>query len=224
MKGVTIILMKGYTGKSRLALNHKHHTKLIDALTFDLYDTVSETSIDNNSWDCLIATPDRLLSRKCTKKNIPVLDLYPGELNLIFQQIQNWTVEKGYDALILCAGDLPLLQGTLIDNIKRKLLIGYKKKGKSMIVCPSKKNGVSIIAMTPTDLWRITSYMGIDNLQVIKGLDQEIYPYEFLKDFRSYLDLDQIEDQSSALQYMEKHSIYADRSVKQVLNEILTSD
>lgn len=224
MKGVTIILMKGYSGKSRLALSQKHHMKLIDALAFDLYNTISETNIDNNSWDCLIASPDRLLSRKCKKKNIPVLDLYPGELNPIFQQIQNWTVEKGYDALILCAGDIPLLQGTLIDDIKRKLFTGHKKKGKNMVICPSKKKGVSIIAMAPADLWRITAYKGIDNLQVIKGLDQEIYPYEILKDFRSYLDLDQYEDLSSALSYMEKHSIFENKSIRKVLNEILTSD
>jgi len=216
--------MKGYSGKSRLSLNQRHHTKLIDALAFDIYSSISETTIDNNSWDCFIATPDELLSRTCKEKNISVLDLCPGELNLVFQQIQNWTVEKGYDALILCSGDIPLLQGALIDIIKRKLLTGHTKGGKSMVVCPSKKNGVSVIALAPADLWRITSYKGIANLQVIMGLDREIYPYEILKDFRAYLDLDQYEDLSSALKYMEKHSIYENKSVRKVLHEILTSD
>jgi 2-phospho-L-lactate guanylyltransferase (CobY/MobA/RfbA family) len=98
------------------------------------------------------------------------------------------------------------------------------KNGKSMIICPAKKGGVSIIAMAPVDLWRITSYKGIDNLQVIKELDQGIYPYEILKDFRSYLDLDQYEDLSSALNYMKKYSIYKNRLVRKILHEILTSD
>ncbi|MCX6664648.1 MAG: hypothetical protein NT038_01100 [Euryarchaeota archaeon] len=223
MKGVTVILTKGYNGKSRLNLNHKYRVKLIDALTFDLYHTIIKNKTCNDSWDYIIATPDHRLSSKCKKKNISVLDLYPGELNLIFQQIQNWAVEKGYGALILCAGDVPLLQGIVIDDIKRKLFTIYMKKGKGMVICPSKKNGVSIIAMAPADLWRISCYERINNLQVIKGLNREIYPYEIFQDFRSYLDLDQYGDLSSALQYMEKHSMYENKSVRKVLHEILTS-
>jgi len=224
MRGVTVILTKGYNGKSRLHLNHKYIVKLIDALTFDLYQTIIKNKTCNDSWDYIIATPDHRLSHKCEKKNIPVLDLYPGELNLIFQQIQNWAIKKGYDALILCAGDIPLLQGMLIDNIKRKLLEGRKKRGKSMVICPSTKNGVSILAMAPADLWRISCDEGTDNLRIIKGLNHEIYPYEILKDFRAYLDLDQYEDLSSALKYMEKHSINENKTVRKVLHEILTSD
>jgi len=223
MKGVTVILTKGYNGKSRLHLNYKYRVKLIDALTFDLYHTIIKNKTCNDAWDYVIATPDRRLSSKCKKRNIAVLDLYPGELNQIFQQIQQWTVKKGYGALILCAGDIPLLKGMLIDDIKRKLLTGYKTRGKSMVVCPSKKDGVSVIGMAPVDLWRITSYKGITNLQVIKELDPEIYPYEILKDFRAYLDLDQYEDLSSALQYMEKHSMYENKAVRKVLHEILIS-
>ena len=224
MRGVTVILTKGYNGKSRLHLNHKYIVKLIDALTFDLYQTIIKNKTCNDSWDYIIATPDHRLSHKCEKKNIPVLDLYPGELNLIFQQIQNWAIKKGYDALILCAGDIPLLQGMLIDNIKRKLLEGHKKRGKSMVICPSTKNGVSILAMAPSDLWRISCYKGTDNLRIIKELNHEIYPYEIFKDFRAYLDLDQYEDLSSALKYMDKHSINDNKKVRKVLHEILTSD
>lgn len=224
MRGVTVILTKGYNGKSRLHLNHKYRVKLIDALTFDLYHTIIKNKTCNDSWEYLIATPDHRLSRKCEKKNIPVLDLYPGELNLIFQQIQNWAMKKEFDAIILCAGDIPLLQGMVIDTIKRKLLEGHTKRGKSMVLCPSTKNGVSILAMAPADLWRISCFKGTDNLRIIKGLNHEIYPYEILKDFRAYLDLDQYEDLSSALEYMEKHSMYENKTVRKVLHEILASD
>jgi len=123
MKGVTIILMKGYNSKSRVSLNQRDHVRLIDALSFDLYNVILATSTCNDSWDCLIASPDRLFSERCKKKNISVLDLIPGELNSIFRQIQNWAVEEGYDALILCAGDIPLLQGDLIDKIKELLYL-----------------------------------------------------------------------------------------------------
>ena len=221
MRGVSIILMKGYNGKSRLALNHKYQVKLVDALSSDLHTAVSKAKTCQNSWDCMIATPDRLLSKKCKKKNISVLNLKPGELNSIFSQIQNWAVKKSYDALILCAGDIPLLHGDLIDEIKRKLSSGLKENGKSMVVCPSKSNGVSVIAMSPANLWMITACEGTDNLHVIKGLDKETYPYQILKDIRSYLDLDYQADLVSVLTFMEKNPSYRNRSVKRILYEAI---
>jgi len=221
MKGVIVILMKGYNGKSRLALNQKDRVKLIDALTSDLYNAASETSIYNDSWDCLVASPDRIFSERCRNKRMPVLDLVPGELNSIFRQIQNWAVQKGYGSLILCAGDIPLLQGVLIDEIKRRLTKGLEEKGKSMVVCPSKSNGVSVIAMSPANLWMITTRTGADNLRVIKGLDPEIYPYQILEDVRSYLDLDYPEDLVSALMIMEKNRGYGHRLTLNLLQEIL---
>ena len=217
MKGVIIFLMKGCNGKSRLKINEKLCQSLIDALALDLYNTISEIKLDNNPWDCFIATPDKLFSKKCKKKNIPILLLKPGELNSIFYQIQNWVVDKGYSSLILCAGDIPLLNGVLIDKIKRKLDLGLKKKGKSMIVCPSKSNGVSIIAMSPPDLWMINTKKGVENLNVIKELNHNIYPYQILRDNRSYLDLDYQEDLQSAFNYMEKNSGYSNRMVKKIL-------
>jgi len=222
MKGVTIILMKGYTGKSRLVLDQNYRRKLIDALAIDLYNTVLETNILDNSWNCFIATPDKFFSKKCKKKNIPILELKSGELNSIFYQIQNWVVENGYDFFILCAGDVPLLNGALIDEIKRKLTLGVKKKGKSMIICPSKSNGVSIIAMSPADLWMITTQKGVENLQVIKGLNRDIYPYQVLKDARSYFDLDHKEDLQSVLKFMKKNPVYRNRLVRKLLYEYLT--
>lgn len=221
MKGVTIILMKGYNSKSRVSLNQRDHVRLIDALSFDLYNVILATNTCNDSWDCLIASPDRLFSERCKKKNISVLDLISGELNSIFRQIQNWAVEEGYDALILCAGDIPLLQGDLIDKIKEELSLGLKEKGKSMVVCPSKGNGVSVIAMSPANLWMITARDGVDNLQVIKELNRKIYPYQILKDFRSYLDLDQQEDLFSTLKFMEKNPVYKNRATLRLLKEIV---
>ena len=88
MKGVTIILMKGYNGKSRLSLPQDIRVRLINALTNDLYETVSETNFNNGSWDCFIATPDNFLSKKCKQEKIPVLNIMPGQLNYIFNQIK----------------------------------------------------------------------------------------------------------------------------------------
>lgn len=222
MKGVTIILMKGYNGKTRLSLNPKHSKKLIDALASDLYLAVSETEIFNEKWDYFIATSDRILSKNCIKNNISVINLKPEKLNSILNQIQNWAIKNGYDALILCAGDIPLLNGFLIDKIKKKLSLGLAKEGKSMVVCPSKNDGVSIIAMSPANLWTITSKKGVNNLKVIEGLDLEKYPYQIINDFRAYLDLDQHEDLFSACKIMEKNPDYENRLIKKMLGEILT--
>lgn len=222
MKGVTIILMKGYDGKSRLSLNQKISMELIEALASDLYFTVSETETCKEPWDYFIATPDKTFSKQCAKNNISIIDLMPGELNSILHQIQHWAVKKSYDALILCAGDIPLLTGVLMDFIKKKLFLGLAKKGKSIVICPSKNDGVSIIAMSPANLWTITSEKGVNNLKVIEGLDREKYPYQIMNDFRAYLDLDHYEDLFSACKIMEKNPDYENRLSKKILGEIVT--
>lgn len=221
MKGVTIVLMKGYNGKSRLSLPQDVRVKLIDALTKDLYKSVSETNLNNGPWDCFIATPDSFLSKKCKKEKIPILKIIPGQLNYVFTQLQNWAVENDYDAIILCAGDIPLIHNSLIGKIKEKLILGLKEKGKSMVVCPSKSNGVSIIAMSPANLWMITEHKGKDNLNVIKNLDRNIYPYQILDDDALYLDLDNNKDLITVWAYMELNPTYANRLVKEVLYEFL---
>jgi len=220
MKGVTIILMKGYNGKSRLTLDYEIRSRLVDALAFDLYKTITEISFSNEPWNCFIATPDKIFSEKCKNEKIPILDLEIGDLNSIFHQIQNWVVENGYDFLILCAGDIPLLDGLLIYEIKRRLIENFMEAGKSMIVCPSKSNGVSIIGMSPVDLCVIAAQEGLQNLEVIMGLNHDMYPYEIINDFRSYMDIDYHEDLYVTLRFMEENSVYENRLVKDVLGEI----
>jgi 2-phospho-L-lactate guanylyltransferase (CobY/MobA/RfbA family) len=222
MRGVIIILTKGYNSKSRLSLNKKNHRELIDALTTDLYKTAAERNKYKKNWDCFIATSDPIFSKKFQKKNIPIIDLQPGELNYIFYQIQNWSIKEGYNAIILCAGDIPLLHRILINSIKRKIHSGLRNNGKSMVICPSKDNGVSIIAMSPVDLWMIKTKEGVDNLEVIKSLDAKKYPYQIINDFKSYLDLDHQEDLYSALDYMDKNPIYGNRLVKKILDNVLS--
>jgi len=219
MKGATIVLMKGYNGKSRLRLNKRFRLKLINALTNDLFETINETK--NELWDSYIASPDKLLLKRCKNKKMPTIDLVPGDLNFIFKQIQDWSVENGYKAIILCAGDIPLLHSDLIDRIINQLEYGVLEKGKSMIVYPSKKDGVSIIAMSPPNLWRITERKGINNLNVIKKLDQEKYPYQIINDVSTYIDLDERDDLVSAFMLMEENPAYWYRSVRRVLNEFL---
>ena len=220
MKGVTIILMKGYNGKSRLTLDHEIRRRLVDSLASDLYKTITDISFSNEPWNCFIATPDKFFSEKCKKEKIPILDLEIGDLNFIFHQIQNWVVENGYDFLILCAGDIPLLDGLLIYEIKRRLRENSKGNGKSMIVCPSKSNGVSIIGMSPVDLCVIAAQEGLQNLEIIMGLDHDMYPYEIINDFRSYMDIDYHEDLYVTLRFMEENSAYENRLVKEILSEI----
>jgi len=220
MKGVIVILMKGYNGKSRVNLDKECRKKLIDALAIDLYNASVDANIWDNFWDCFIATPDKSLLTTCKKEKIPILNLVPGELNSIFSQIQNWAIKNNYDSIILCAGDLPLLDGELIDTIKNKIIYDVRKKRKSMVVCPSKKNGVSIIAMSPPDLWMIAEQNGVENLHVIKGLNRDKYPYEILDDPRSYLDLDCPEDLKSTLDFMENNPTYMGRLVKKVLTNL----
>jgi len=222
MKGAIVILMKGYNGKSRVNLDKECHKKLIDALAIDLYNASIDTNILGNLWDCFIATPDESFLKNCKKEKIPTLNLVPGELNLIFSQIQKWAIKNDYESIILCAGDLPLLDGELIDRIKSKIIYDVRKESKSMIVCPSKKNGVSIIAMSPPDLWMITEQNGIENLHVIKGLNRDSYPYEILEDPRSYLDIDTPEDLKSALDFMENNPTYTSRLVRKVLNDVFS--
>jgi len=215
--------MKGYNGKSRLSLNQNLSKKLIDALASDLYFTVSETETRKEPWDYFIASPDKTFLKQCMKNNISIIDLNPGELNSILHQIQQRAIENSYEALILCAGDIPLLTGGLIDVIKKKLFSGLAKKGKSIVVCPSKNDGVSIIAMSPANLWTITSEKGVNNLKVIEGLDREKYPYQIMNDCRAYLDLDHHEDLFSAYKIMEKNPEYEKRLSKKILGEIILS-
>jgi len=131
-------------------------------------------------------------------------------------------VKKSYDALILCAGDIPLLTGDLMDVIKKKLLLRLAKKGKSIVVCPSKNDGVSIIAMSPVNLWMITPEKGVNNLKVIEGLNREKYPYQIINDSRAYLDLDQLEDVFAAYEIMEKNPEYKHRLSKRIFEEIVS--
>jgi 2-phospho-L-lactate guanylyltransferase (CobY/MobA/RfbA family) len=151
---------------------------------------------------------------------LSIIDLKPGELNSILHQIQQRAIKNSYDALILCAGDIPLLTRGLIDIIKKKLFSELAKKGKSIVVCPSKNDGVSIIAMSPTNLWMITSEKGVNNLKVIEGLNREKYPYKIMNDFRAYLDLDHRKDLFSAYKIMEKNPEYEKRLSKKILGEI----
>lgn len=223
MKGAIIILIKGYDGNKRLGLNKTKSKMLIDALASDLYKIISETNNQNNSWDCLIATPDKIFSERCKKKNMLVLNLNSGDLNSIFVQIQNWTIKKGYEVLILCAGDIPLLQCGLIEQIKRILSSELREKGWSLVICPSRRNGVSVIGISPPDLVPIKTRKGTANFHIVEELGPE-FSYQLLADIGSYLDLDQQDDLFDALMLMEKNPMYKDRAVLKILKEILTRD
>jgi len=222
MRGISIILMKGYNGKSRLNLDPVHQTRLINALATDLYNTAVEHSNCNGSWDSVIATPNQKLSDYCKKNNIKVLDLELGELNSIFNQIQNWVVGGHYDAFILFAGDIPLLQKTLITKIEDTLCKELKKNGKSLVICPSKRKGVSVIGMTPPNLVPIREQKGIANFHLVKKELRSEFQYNIIADIGSYLDIDRYEDLCEVLMLMEKNPSYDKRAVKIILREILT--
>ncbi len=223
MKGIIIILIKGYEGNKRLGLNKTKNEMLINALAYDLYKIISETNIQNNSWECLIATPDKSFSESCKKKNMPVLNLNSGDLNSIFVQIQDWTIKKDYEILILCAGDIPLLHSSLIEQIKSILSSEIREKGWSLVICPSRRYGVSVIGISPPDLIPIKTRKGTDNFHLVKELGPE-FSYQILADIGFYLDLDQQNDLFDALMLMEKNPMYKDRAVLKILKNIMARD
>ena len=223
IKGVSIILMKGYDGKSRIKLDPSIKKRLVRALVSDIYKTVIESQ-NSNSWECVIATPNIDLSNFCKKNNMKILDLEKGELNSIFHQIQNWVVKSNYDAFILFAGDIPLVQKSLIDKIKDILYDDVKTKRRSLIICPSKKKGISILAMAPSNLVRIREQKGTANLKLFKRKMGDGFHYTTIADIGSYLDIDQPEDLCEVLMLMERNPTYNESGVKVVLREIVTKN
>ena len=212
--------MKGYKSKSRIKLNLSNQKRLVRALVSDIYKTVIESQ-HSNSWDSVIATPNPYLSDYCKKNNMKILHLKKGELNSIFNQIQNWAVKSNYDACILLAGDIPLVQKSLIDKIKDILYDDVKTKGKSLVICPSKRKGISILAMAPSNLVRIREQKGTANCELFRRELGDAFQYTTISDVGSYLDIDESEDLWEVLMLMERNPAYNGSTVKVVLREIL---